>query len=287
MVIDAHNHPNRYEFAGEKITADMDKLGIDKLWLLSCETPKGEYHPSEVQASLLNGGSDLYAIPFELCIPYAERYPDRFILGFAPDPRTCDAVERLKSAVLNYGVKVCGEMKFRMMADNPDAVAVYRAAGELGLPVVMHMQLPSREYPKPDYWYNGGIDALERALQLAPETKFIGHAPAFWSEISKNSPTAPRENYPSGPVQAGGNVIRLLEKYDNLYCDISASSGLNALKRDPNFAKRFLTDYQERILYARDCYNMDHKGFIESLALAPEVMRKIMGENAARLVGEL
>ena len=38
----------------------------------------------------------------------------------------------------------------------------------------------------------------------------------------------------------GGVVPRLLREYDNLYADLSAHSGYNALKRDPAFARKFL-----------------------------------------------
>ena len=74
-------------------------------------------------------------ISFARCLSYAERCPDRFILGYAPDPRKPNAIDKLKSAVSMYGVKVYGELKIRMMLDDWDAIRMYRVCGELGLPV--------------------------------------------------------------------------------------------------------------------------------------------------------
>ncbi|PIP15908.1 MAG: amidohydrolase, partial [bacterium (Candidatus Ratteibacteria) CG23_combo_of_CG06-09_8_20_14_all_48_7] len=37
--------------------------------------------------------------------------------------------------------------------------------------------------------------------------------------------------YPAGKVVPGGKVVAMLRHYPNLYGDLSAGSGLNALKR--------------------------------------------------------
>ena len=43
MIIDAHNHPDWHKHDFEKFIANMDKNGIDKTWLLSWETPYGDF----------------------------------------------------------------------------------------------------------------------------------------------------------------------------------------------------------------------------------------------------
>ncbi len=288
MIIDAHNHPNWYFMTADKMVANMDRYGIDKCWLLSCEIPETEYCPIEFR-SIENFGTDMRNMPFENCIPYAEKYPDRFILGYAPDPRRPYAIARLKYAMQAYNVKICGEVKYRMMADNPDAIELYRFCGENGLPVVMHIQRPIPHGLEGDqrksYWYGGDIDALERAIKLCPETNFLGHAQSFWAEISGDG-QAETEYYPTGKVVEGGKLIRLLETYPNLYCDISASSGSTALSRDPEFAVKFLTTYQDRIVFARDMIPNDHLEFLRTLELPQEVWDKIYYKNAQKLIGE-
>ena len=99
------------------------------------EIPEGEYNPSEVSLFPCIYGTDRTCVPFERALPYVEKYPERFVLGFAPDPRRPDALDRLKYAVKAFGVRVCGEVKFRMMLDNFDATTLFRWCGENGLPL--------------------------------------------------------------------------------------------------------------------------------------------------------
>jgi len=75
----------------------------------------------------------------------------------------------------------------------------------------------------------------------------------------------------------------MLDKYPNLYCDWSAGSGCNALKRDPEFAKKFLVTYQDRVLYARDYFDNEHQEFLNSLGLSQEILDKIYYKNALKL----
>ena len=286
MIIDAHNHPNWYYMTADKMVANMDAYGIDKCWLLSCEIPEGEYFLGEV-GSIQLFGTDMTNMPFENCIKYAEKYPDRFILGYAPDPRRPQALERLQYARKTYGVKVCGEVKFRMMLDDYDAVRMYRYCGEEGMPVTVHLQVPiypeRRKFPRDAYWYSGNIDALERVLKLCPETAFLGHAQSFWAEISGDG-KAETDYYPSGKVVEGGKLIRLLETYPNLYCDISAGSGRGAFSRDPEFAAKFFNTYQDRVLFARDTLDNGHQELLRSLGLSDTVLDKIFYQNAQKLI---
>jgi len=48
MMIDAHNHPYWFGMTADKMVADMDARGIDKTWLLSCETPESEFNLKEI-----------------------------------------------------------------------------------------------------------------------------------------------------------------------------------------------------------------------------------------------
>lgn len=64
-----------------------------------------------------------------------------------------------------------------------------------------------------------------------------------------------KEHYPSGKVLPGGKLIEMLHTYPNLYCDLSTGSGLNALKRDSEFAKKIILEFQDRLLYGRDYFD--------------------------------
>ena len=285
MIIDAHNHPDWYGYNLDRFLDNMEKYSIDKTWLLTWESPEDEYDPCYLNViSPLRSCSG--PIPIENCIPYVERAPEKFILGFAPDPRKPDAMKRLEASISLYGVKVFGELKLRMMYDNPDALRIYRFCGEKGLPVIVHIDYEFSKghmFPRPNYWYGGGIEALERAVAKCPDTIFLGHAPGFWAHISCDE-QFDKVPYPEGNITKGGKLLKMLDMYNNLYCDLSAGSGLNALKRDPVFAKAFLIKYQDRIVYGRDYFDNVHQEFLNQLDLPPEVLQKIYSGNAKRLV---
>lgn len=284
MIIDAHNHPAWYGYTTEKFLANMDQFGISKTWLLSWEAPEDEYDP--FYNALLPDTAPDGPIAFRHCLAFKEQAPDRFILGYAPDPRRPGALERLRDAVRLNGVRIFGELKLRMMLDNPDAVRIYRFCGEQGLPVIVHLdyELPVKDTSiRPNWWYGGGIEALARVLALCPETVFLGHAPGFWSHISKDNRHL-TEAYPNGPVLPGGRLPELLDSFPNLYCDISAGSGHNGLSRDPAFGRQFILTYQDRILYGRDYFDNRHQEFIDSLNLPQAVRDKIYSGNARKLI---
>lgn len=284
MIIDIHNHADYHGYSVERVIENMDKYGIDVTCLLSWEAPVNDYSPATKHC--FSPFSDT-PVPFLRCVEYKKAAPDRFLLGFCPDPREPDAIARLRSAVELYDISICGELKLRMMYDNPDAIRLYRVCAEYGLPVLMHFDYcidsPINQYPWPNYWYGGGIGALERVLKLCPETNFIGHAPGFWSHIS-NDEQCECCSYPKGPVTPGGKIEELLEKYPNLYCDISAGSGFNALNRDREFTKVFLNKWQDRIIYARDYYDNVHRELIDSLGLSSAVKSKIYENNARKIL---
>ncbi len=288
MIIDAHNHADWYGHNVHRTVENMDKYGIDKTWILTWEAPADEFDPSYLKNVNLHSYTGNGPICFVRCRHYAETYPDRFVLGYAPDPRRPDAIDNLSTAIDLYGVKVYGELKLRMMLDNPDAIRMYRFCGEKGLPVTVHIDYEfnrATNYPRPNYWYGGGIDAFERAIAKCPETNFLGHAPGFWAHISGDYDM--KTAYPRGKVVPGGKLVEMLDKYPNLYCDWSAGSGCGALKRDPEFAVEFLTKYQDRVLYARDYFDNEHQEFLNSLNLPQDILDKIYYKNALKLINEL
>ena len=284
MIIDAHNHPDWHGHDLERYLANMDSLGIELCWLLTWECPRDEYDPRFIPVLPPTAGKG--PLSFDRALSYKERAPDRFILGYAPDPRTPDGIDRLKSAVSIYGVRIYGELKLRMMFDNLDAIRMYRYCGEARLPVIVHIDYEYNKeemYPRPNYWYGGGIEPFERAVRTCPDTVFIGHGPGFWGHISGDDKIT-STGYPEGRVHPGGRVSELLRKYPNLYADLSAGSGHNALQRDTDFAREFLLEFRDRILYARDYFDNRHQELLNSLDLPEDVLAAIYAENARRLI---
>jgi predicted TIM-barrel fold metal-dependent hydrolase len=283
MLIDAHQHTNWGSKNCDAVVADMDRCGIDVSWLLTWEVPEGEYDPYYFGTFAPNR----VGMPLEDIFHACERHPTRFVAGYAPDPRRPDAIERLEQAVAMYNVRVYGELKLRIVFDDPDCIRMFRRCGELGLPVQFHIDIPARERPKlptRDYWYCVDIDKLETVLKLCPQTNFIGHAPGFWRHISGDGYTA-LDNYPKGPVTPGGRVPELLGRYPNLYADLSAPSGLTAISRPPEGqGRQFLTEFQDKLLFGRDMFTDDLSNFLKAQDLPKNVWDKISHQNALKLV---
>ena len=66
-----------------------------------------------IVSDYLTTGVPAVLAPFSQCIDFKIRAPERFILGYGPDPRNPKAVDLLHSGILNYDVKICGEIKYR------------------------------------------------------------------------------------------------------------------------------------------------------------------------------
>ncbi|OUC09095.1 hypothetical protein RY27_04960, partial [Litorilinea aerophila] len=244
----------------------------------------GEYDPAYNHVSLIDPRG--YPIPSSRCLAYQQQAPDKFVLGYAPDPRRPDAIDQLQAAMEIHGVRVYAELKLRMMYDNPDALRVFRFCGEKGLPVVVHIDYEfdtGRRYPRPNWWYGGGIEAFERAVRACPETIFVGHAPGFWAHISGDD-QYDKVPYPTGPIVPGGKVIEMFRTYPNLYADLSAGSAYTALTRDRAFTRDFLLEFQDRLLYGRDYFDNRMQELLNSLELPEEALAKIYAGNALRLV---
>lgn len=286
MIIDAHNHPNWHGHNADRILANMDEQGIDQMWLFSWEVSEDEYSPA-YHSVLPPGGT---GIPLQDVLQVGRCAPDRFVLGYMPHPKRPDAIDRLKAAVEIHGIRVASELKVRVAFDDPDAIALYHACGDMRLPITIHLDYPidhghgiGARYPRPNYWYGGSLDALERAIVECPQTIFIGHAPGFWAHIS-NDARHRTESYPEGPVIAGGRVEHMLRTYPNLYADLSAGSGLRAIARDRDYGRSFLIEFSDRLLFGRDFFDtrlMDH---LVSLALPEDIFARLTCENAQRLL---
>ena len=292
MIIDAHQHVFWHKKNDADLIADMDECGIGFAWVLTWEIPPGEaragmgvFNPATVRPEGYSPGMTLDDV-----LKMHDRYPDRVIVGYCPDPTLGEAPEMFEAAYHMHGARVCGECKFRVLMDDPRCLNLFRRAGKLGCPVLFHIDVPYRADGKGGtaydaYWYGGTIENVERALAACPETTFVGHAPGFWREISGD---ADRDGkvYPDGPVAAGGRLIRVLQAYPNLYADLSAGSGRIALQRDPAHARKFLNRFADRLLFGRDMHGAELHNFLRTLNLPKTVRDKIYHKNAMRLTGQ-
>jgi predicted TIM-barrel fold metal-dependent hydrolase len=293
MLIDTHQHVFWHHRGDAGLIADLDEHGIDAAWLLSWEIPPWEdnaaYHGVLNPVHMRPDGTHAGIVLSDLLLA-RRNYPDRFVVGYCPHPAIGNAPALFEAAYRMHGVRVCGEWKFRLLFDDPRCLELFRAAGRLKCPVVLHLDVPYLLNDKGEttfqpLWYGGTVANLERALQACPETIFIGHAPGFWREINGDAEREP-SIYPKGPIKPGGKVHQLLDRYPNLYADLSAGSARYALERDPKHATEFLIRFADRLLFARDYYGQDLWNFLKTLDLPQRVKDKLYFENALRLVPE-
>lgn len=181
------------------------------------------------------------------------QYPDRIIPFCQTDVRQPDVLERIQAYHL-LGCRGIGEQKEHIPLNDPRLEAVIALCDELNWPITIHFQDSANGF-------NQGIeDHLETYLKRYKRVRIIGHAQSFWSHISAEVPDPDKSLYPTGPVKPGGLLDRLLSEYPNLYADMSAGSGYNALTRDEEFTARFFERHPNQLLYGSDCPCWDGKG---------------------------
>ncbi len=224
------------------------------------------------------------------------QYPDRIIPFCNLDARwNHNRADNDFTPVLEHyqelGCKGFGEFVTNLPWQDDRVLNLLSHLERVGLPVLFHIaSLERGQYGVIDDPRLGG---LELVLGKFPKLPFIGHSMGFWSHLSGDATAANWMGYPKGPVTPGGRLPELLRRYDNLWCDISAGSGNNALVRDPEAGARFLEEFQDRILFGTDiCGPGQVVPQVDTLrdALAGGLLsaaahEKICHRNAAQLLG--
>lgn len=181
--------------------------------------------------------------------------PGVFARSVATDPAQPGADKIIRKAIQDGAVSV-GELKYHLALDSPEMRRVYEICAEMGVPVMMHIQnFPHFPGELP---YNTGYPLFDRVLRAYPRTNFIGHGDLFWAHISAEVPTD--RGYPSGPIKPGGLTDKFLSDFPNLYADMSANSGNNALSRDADFSNDFIVRHRSKLIFGSDCACADGKG---------------------------
>ncbi len=232
--------------------------------------------------------SSSYLITTDFVLAQTAPFRDRLIPFCSIDPRTSYSggrkglVEMLKKYV-DAGAKGFGEHKPGIAFDDPRSMEIYAACAELKLPLLFHID-NQRNLDKP------GLPGLAKALEANPGCNFIGHGPGWWASISGGISEADFGGYPKGKVAPGGAMDALMEKYPNIYADLSAGSGAGAISRDLDFGREFLIRRQDRIMFGTD-FLAPKQGvpqfelFEQQLKLPAEVQAKIFRDNARRVLG--
>ena len=89
-------------------------------------------------------------------------------------------------------------------------------------------------------------------------------------------------------------MVELMRSYPNMYADLSAGSGENAIMRDPTFGYRFLEEFQDKLFFGVDyCSIKNYRVLsafldegVENGRISQRAYNKICRENLLALIGE-
>lgn len=285
MKIDVHTHLGKVLLQDSIITPEdliknMDKHGIDKSVILPLDaTPE----------------CCAFTYSNEQVLEDCRKYPDRLIPFCKLDPRQLQNSPDADFSILlkvykASGCKGVGELTANLYFDDPLYVNLFKHCGKAGMPVLFHLvgQLGGTYGLVDDIF----LPRLEKVIKECSETIFIGHAMSFWAEISANLDEQSRNDYPAGPVEKPGRLPELLAGYPNLYGDISADSGYNALTRDPEYGYSFMEEFQDKLLFGTDYCHHDQEipivdyidDALKNSKISKEAYEKITHLNAERIL---
>lgn len=274
--VDMHTHLGRTWNSTENLSADdllrwMDQNDISQAVVLPLVSPESSSFP----------------LSSDFVLEATKPHRDRLIPFCSVDPRASyrgglRGLVTMLEGWIGKGAKGFGEHKPGVKIDDPRNMTIYAACGEVKLPILFHSDL-ERNVDAP------GLPGLEKVLKTHPETNFIGHAQGWWSSISGNVTVADLNRYPDTPVEPGGAIDRLMDAYPNIYGDLSAGSGANAISRDLEFGRKFLIRRADRLMFGTDYLSPGQKvpqlTLFRSLDLPEDVQAKIFRDNARKLLG--
>ncbi len=303
--IDVHNH--QFDMPDKDLSTlilEMDKLNMKVMVNLSGQSGK------RIRKSVAN---------------IKEHYPKRFIVFANVDfNRVGDAgwgesaAKQLEEDVKNgaNGLKIYKNLGFsvtdvegkRVKVDDPRLDAVWKKAGELKIPVLIHTADPK------SFW--DPMDANnERWLELSthPNRKKGATDPAPWDTLMAEQHHLFRNHpnttfiaahfgwYPNDLQKLG----QLLDELPNVVVEFGAV--IAELGRQPRAAKQFFTKYQDRILFGKDSwvpeeyatyfrvletedeyfpYHKKYHAFwaMYGMGLPDEILKKVYYKNALRII---
>ncbi len=166
--IDAHLHVELQGLDADRLITYMDNHSIERCWLLTWEE---EEAPIE----------SLYQhISPEEVFNAHEKYPDRVIPFYAPDPKT-DRLEQKIIHAKNNGMRGCGELKVTRRWEERRMESYLKVIYRHRLPLLFHMEEPRMHYV-PD---NPGL--AEKTLNVLLNGALNGVVKNFLLRFSKKT----------------------------------------------------------------------------------------------------
>ena len=280
-IIDAHIHLGQPYYDLQKIKdvfsdifSYMSESNVEKCILMSNTSGKKVFGNNEMVYALSEACSECFA----------------WMCNIREESSTNDIFQELVDCKMR-GACGIGELMIHKRFDSFFYEQLFEVAQILELPVLFHIS------PCEGFSYgiidNPGLPLLERALSIYKNLNFIGHSQPFWQEISGDAMSSPeaRNSWGRGRVHPGGRLLYLLDNYNNLYCDLSANSGGQAIMRDESFGLWFLERYSKRLIFGSDVIGDNNrypllrwmKNMVVERKISEETFSKICYENACEI----
>ena len=143
----------------------------------------------------------------------------------------------------------------RVKINDPRIAPVWEKCGELGIPVLIHSADPKSFWAPHD-----SLNERWLELKLRPGRKRDADNPASWETIIAEQHDIFRRHSNTTFINAHmgwypndlGKLSQLLDEMPNMYVEIGAV--IAELGRQPRMAKKFLTKYQDRVMFGKDSY---------------------------------
>jgi len=211
-----------------------------------------------------------------------------------------------------FGLHVKDHNGHLVKVDDPRLGPIWETAGELGLPVLVHVADPVAFFDPVDEtnerWEEIGSHP-DWAFPSPPFPQFMEIMTGFKNLVARHSSTTFIGAHVGCYAENLAWVGKMLDVCPNYYIDISARFG--ELGRQPYTARKFFIQYQDRILYGSDmgpdldAYRLNYRlletedeyfnynpgdiplqgrWFVYGLSLPDEVLKKIYNENAKKVL---
>ncbi len=305
--IDVHNHQRRDMAAAdvEKLVADMDRINL------------------AVMVNLSGGSGDSLK---QGLATLKGPHPKRFVAFANVDFRAIDepdfaekAVRQLEEDVKNgaAGLKVFKNLGMfltdksgkRVATDDPRLDPIWKKAGELGIPVLIHTGEPSAFWSPLDKHNERWLELQEFPNRRRDDPARFASFEQTMAEQFNVFRRHPKTTFISAHLAWLGNDLarlgKLLDELPNVNTEIGAV--LYELGRQPRAARAFLIKYQDRVLMGKDIWNADEYAVyfrvletedeyfdyyrrrhafwkMYGLGLPDEVLKKIYYKNALRII---
>ena len=204
-----------------------------------------------------------------------ENYPDRFGVFLNLDLAKIDNPDFEKNNIIqlenavnqgviglkiykNLGLTLRDSRNIRVPVDDDRLSHIWETCARLNIPVLIHSGEPKAFFDPIDKFNERWLHAREKPSSFRPSDRYPSFDQVMYEQYQLFK-KHPKTTFINAHFGWYANDLETLSKQladlTNVYVEFGAV--INELGRQPNTAKRFFEDYQDRILFGKDIYKMD------------------------------